>query len=147
MTLFTSYSKRHHVFFSRSFILVYDYNAMPSAVPMTDTAMTDNAQVARSPSPPPAPPLARAPGPRATALQKVFNDALSHTLRACSYNNFAECFPTPAKYVPQALDGLHRDFVGKLEEMCKVSRTTVTPSQELIRLAMIGRISSTNGRT
>lgn len=110
-------------------------SAMPSAIPMQDTAMTDNAQVARSPSPPPAPPVARAPGPRATALQKVFNDALSHTLRACSYNNFAECFPTPAKYVPQALDGLHRDFVGKLEEMCKVSKPKYTgsPSQRLIR--------------
>lgn len=75
----------------------------------------------RSPSPPPPePPKALAPGARATALSNVLHSALSHTLRACSYTNFAECFPTPAKYVPASLDGLHRSFVGKLEGTCKV---------------------------
>ena len=93
---------------------------MPSAMPPPESTSRGIDPPPRSPSPP-VPPTSRAPGPRASALQKVFNDALTHTLRTCSYNNFAECFPTPARYVPQALDGLHRDFVGKLEEMCKVS--------------------------
>lgn len=75
---------------------------------------------ALSPSPAPQPPTASAPGPRASALEKIFNDALSHTLKACSYTNFAACFPTPARYVPESLTALHKEFVMKLEERCKV---------------------------
>lgn len=86
----------------------------------------------RSPSPPPNPPTTLSPGPRATALQKVFNDALAHTLRACSYSNFSACFPTPAKYVPEALDGLHRDFLSKLEEVCKKEFSSLMEEREVV---------------
>lgn len=72
-----------------------------------------------SPSPPPPAPIAATPGPRATALQKVFNDALSHTLRANSYANFSACFPTPARQCPQSLEHVWRQLNGKLEESAR----------------------------
>lgn len=60
------------------------------------------------------------PGPRATALQSAFNKALEATLARCTYENFAECFPTPAKGAPDTLRAFWRDFMGRLEEVCKV---------------------------
>jgi kinetochore protein NNF1 len=68
----------------------------------------------RSPSPAPPPPVAAAPGPRATALQKLYGDAIAHVLKTCSYSNFASCFPTPAKQVPDSLRHLHEQFTDRL---------------------------------
>ena len=85
-----------------------------------------------SASPPPSRPTTLSPGIRASALQKLYNDALSHTLRSCPYNNFAACFPTPAKHVPESLDGLHRDFVGKLERMGKAEFQTLMEEQNVV---------------
>ena len=68
----------------------------------------------RSPSPAPPPPVAAAPGPRATALQKLYADAIAHVLKTCSYNNFASCFPTPAKEVPGSIKHLHEQFNDRL---------------------------------
>ncbi|KAF2837893.1 Nnf1-domain-containing protein [Patellaria atrata CBS 101060] len=73
----------------------------------------------RSPSPTPQAPIADSPGPRAQALQNIFNQALNSTLKKCNYKNFAACFPTPAEYVPETLDAFHRDFIGRLGEACK----------------------------
>ena len=66
------------------------------------------------PSPPP--PVALTPGPLATRLSTVYHTALTHTLRVCSYENFAACFPTPAKYRPEVLRGLWTQVVRKIEE-------------------------------
>ena len=68
----------------------------------------------RSPSPVPPPPVAAAPGPRATALQKLYADAIAHVLKTCNYNNFASCFPTPSKEVPDSLRHLHEQFTDRL---------------------------------
>ncbi|TKX27470.1 hypothetical protein C1H76_0307 [Elsinoe australis] len=73
----------------------------------------------RSPSPVSAPPVAATPGPRAATLSKLYNDAITHTLKSCSYENFAACFPTTARHVPEALEGLHKDFVEGLGDNCK----------------------------
>ncbi|KAI9803692.1 MAG: hypothetical protein M1833_000604 [Piccolia ochrophora] len=70
-----------------------------------------------SPSPPP--PVQLTPGHRATALQKVFNEALAHTLRTCSYDNFAACFPTPAKYCASSLKALWRQMTEKMDELAR----------------------------
>ncbi|KAF2155969.1 Nnf1-domain-containing protein [Myriangium duriaei CBS 260.36] len=77
------------------------------------------AETSRSPSPVAAPPVAATPGARAATLIRVYNDAVSNTLKSCNYDNFAACFPTPAKNVPDALQGLHKDFVERLEQHCK----------------------------
>ncbi|KAF2210941.1 hypothetical protein CERZMDRAFT_44535 [Cercospora zeae-maydis SCOH1-5] len=72
--------------------------------------------VSRSPSPVGPPPTPSAPGPRATALQKLYNDAINHVLKTCSYTNFAACFPTPAREVPEAVKLLHEQFTHKFGE-------------------------------
>lgn len=70
----------------------------------------------RSPSPIQPPPTPTAPGPRATALEKLHNDAIAHILKTCSYTNFATCFPTPAQKVPVSLRHLHEQFTQQLGE-------------------------------
>ncbi|KAF1827922.1 Nnf1-domain-containing protein, partial [Dissoconium aciculare CBS 342.82] len=65
------------------------------------------------------PPTASAPGPRATALQKLYNDAVAHVLRVCNYGNFASCFPTPAAQVPGAVRNLHEQFTAKLGDVLR----------------------------
>ncbi|OCT49292.1 putative MIND kinetochore complex component Nnf1 [Cladophialophora carrionii] len=77
-----------------------------------------NGRTSASPSPPPQTPVASAPGPRATALQKVFAGALSASIKANSYANFSSCFPTPAKYCPNALEGVWAQLNTRLEQEC-----------------------------
>ena len=71
-----------------------------------------------SPSPPPSAPVLTEPGPRATALQKVFATALTATLKSNSYANFSACFPTPAEHCAPALEGVWKQLNAKLEEGC-----------------------------
>ncbi|MCJ1478436.1 hypothetical protein MMC13_007116 [Lambiella insularis] len=68
----------------------------------------------RSPSPPP--PTAFTPGILASRLTELYATALQSTLRTCSYNNFAACFPTPAAHKPELLRSLWQQVVGKIEE-------------------------------
>lgn len=89
----------------------FDLNMATEDQPMEDTQVPENE---RSPSPAPPPPVAAAPGPRATALQKLYGDAIAHVLKTCSYSNFASCFPTPAKQVPDSLRHLHEQFTDRL---------------------------------
>jgi kinetochore protein NNF1 len=72
--------------------------------------------MADSPSPPPEAPLASTPGPRAAALQRVFAGALSASIKANSYANFSSCFPTPAQYIPDALEDAWAQVNGRLEQ-------------------------------
>ncbi|MCJ1322602.1 hypothetical protein MMC15_007951 [Xylographa vitiligo] len=73
-----------------------------------------------SPHPPsPSPPTALTPGYLATRLSTLYASTLAHTLRACSYANFAACFPTPAARRPQVLHGLWLQVVGKIEAKAK----------------------------
>lgn len=71
-------------------------------------------QASRSPSPASRPPIPATPGPRATALQKLYGDAIAHVLKTCSYHNFSACFPTPAQQVSGSFKLLHEQFVEKL---------------------------------
>lgn len=71
-----------------------------------------------SPSPPPSLPIASTPGPRFLALQKIFTQALTSTLKTNSYANFSQCFPTPAQHCPSALEGVWKQLNAKLEEGC-----------------------------
>ncbi|KAI9817837.1 MAG: hypothetical protein M1827_000956 [Pycnora praestabilis] len=80
---------------------------------------TTTSEPPASPSPPPPPPIAETPGPRATRLSELFSSALAHTLKTCSYNNFAACFPTPAKYVPGSLQAVWKQLNAKIEELAK----------------------------
>lgn len=70
-------------------------------------------------SAPPPGPESQTPGPRASRLIQVFDQALARTLRANSYANFASCFPTPARHVPASLESVWRQLNAKLEESAK----------------------------
>jgi kinetochore protein NNF1 len=98
-------------------------------------------EIERSPSPAPPPPVQDAPGPRATGLQKLYGDAITHVLKTCSYNNFASCFPTPAKEVPDSVKHLHEQFTDRLGASMRmnfdqilVERNVVPSLNELDRL-------------
>ncbi|KAK5711969.1 hypothetical protein LTR17_018177 [Elasticomyces elasticus] len=73
----------------------------------------------RSPSPTPIPPTAAAPGPRATALHQLYNDAITHILKTCSYSHFAACFPTPSRAVAGSIKNLYGQFIDKLGEQLR----------------------------
>ncbi|KAE8351762.1 Nnf1-domain-containing protein [Aspergillus coremiiformis] len=86
-----------------------------------------------SPSPPPPAPVPLTPGPRATVLQKTFNQALLRTLRANSYANFSGCFPTPAKHVPASLESVWRQLNAKLEESARAEFEDIVHERDAIR--------------
>lgn len=86
----------------------------------------------RSPSPAPPPPVATAPGPRATALQKLYADAIAHVLKTCSYSNFASCFPTPAKEVPDSMRHLHEQFTTRLGDVMKMNFEQILTERNVV---------------
>lgn len=109
-------------------------------IAMSSTAPTDGnippSQVQThdgSPSPPPPAPVALTPGPRASRLQQVFNQALLHTVRANSYSNFSSCFPTPAKHVPHSLESVWRQLNAKLEESARAEFDDVIRERQVVR--------------
>ena len=73
----------------------------------------------RSPSPPPSLPISSHPGPRASALQKIFSSALTTTVKTNSYANFSSCFPTPARYCPTALEGVWKQINLRFVQNCQ----------------------------
>jgi kinetochore protein NNF1 len=88
--------------------------------------------MSRSPSPTPAPPLASAPGPRASRLIAAFTGTLDATLAKLTYSSFAACFPTAAKYVPESLDALWRDFTTKLGSVWKAEFESILKEREIV---------------
>ncbi|KAL8733860.1 MAG: hypothetical protein Q9166_001848 [cf. Caloplaca sp. 2 TL-2023] len=109
-------------------------------------------EIVHSPSPPPQPPIAQTPGPRAAQFQKLFGDALNHTLRTCSYSKFSSCFPTPAKYAPQTLTSIWQQIITKVEASAKkefedimVERDVVAGLNELERLVAEAKKRKENG--
>ncbi|KAL8999497.1 MAG: hypothetical protein Q9169_001702 [Polycauliona sp. 2 TL-2023] len=105
-----------------------------------------------SPSPPPQPPVAQTPGPRAAQFQKLFGDALNHTLRTCSYSKFSSCFPTPARFAPQTLTSIWQQITTKVEASAKKEfedimseRDVVAGLNELERLVAEAKSRRKNG--
>lgn len=89
-------------------------------------------QPASASAPPPAP-ESQIPGPRASRLIQVFDQALARTLRANSYSNFASCFPTPARHVPASLESVWRQLNAKLEEGAKAEFEEIIAEREAVR--------------
>ncbi|RAO69312.1 uncharacterized protein BHQ10_005324 [Talaromyces amestolkiae] len=86
-----------------------------------------------SPSPPPPAPVQLTPGPRASRLQDIYTKALRATLKANSYENFASCFPTPARHVPASLESVHRQLNAKLEEGATAEFNEIIKEREVIK--------------
>lgn len=108
---------------------------------------------ARSPSPISAPPLPQTPGPLATRLATLYQTALQHTLRTCSYPAFAACFPTPARHKPAVLQSLWSQVVGKIEskateefEGILIERDVVGGLNALERVMEVARKERASGR-
>lgn len=80
------------------------------------TVRMQNMAYAKSPSPPPPAPVPATPGPRASQLSTVFYNALQHTLKACTYDKFSSCFPTPALKNPDVLKSVHTQITMMIEE-------------------------------
>lgn len=99
-----------------------------------DTTTTEpQNQKPASPSPPPPAPVPLTPGPRASRLQQVFDQALARTLRANSYSNFSSCFPTPAKHVPASLESVWRQLNAKLEESARAEFEDIVVERDAVR--------------
>ena len=88
----------------------------------------------RSPSPIPDAPIAATPGLRASALQKIFAQALTSTLKTNNYENFSACFPTPAAHCPAALEGVWRQLNAKLEENCTREFESICRERDVVKL-------------
>ncbi|KUL87490.1 hypothetical protein ZTR_04592 [Talaromyces verruculosus] len=84
-------------------------------------------------SPPPPAPIQLTPGPRASRLQDIYSKALRATLKANSYENFAACFPTPARHVPASLESVHRQLNAKLEEGATAEFNEIIKEREVIK--------------
>ena len=78
-------------------------------------------------------PDSQIPGPRASRLHQVFDQALARTLRANSYANFAGCFPTPARHVPASLENVWRQLNAKLEESAKAEFEEIIAEREAVK--------------
>ncbi|KAF2007274.1 Nnf1-domain-containing protein [Amniculicola lignicola CBS 123094] len=87
----------------------------------------------RSPSPAPAPPLAEAPGTRAQGLINVYNSAIGSTLKKCSTNNFASCFPTAAQYNPEVLEHMRQQMVNQLDMTWKANFEALLKERDVVR--------------
>lgn len=102
-------------------------------------------------SPPSPASESQTPGPRASRLIQVFDQALARTLRANSYANFAGCFPTPAHHVPASLESVWRQLNAKLEESARsefeeiiTERRAIQHLNELDRLVGDARMRREN---
>lgn len=90
----------------------------------------------KSPSPPPTAPQPNpetVPSQRYARLQRLYRDALKATLAANSYENFAACFPTPAKYCPRALEGVWAQLNTRLSEECTKDFEKICHEREINR--------------
>lgn len=107
---------------------------------------------AQSPSPPPPAPVPATPGPRVTQFVNVFRNALQHTVRACSYEKFSSCFPTPAAKQPDILRSVHTQITTMIEEKAErefedilQEREVVAGLNDLERLVTEARSRETEG--
>ena len=106
----------------------------PVATNETQVLRDEGEQVVPGSSPAISPPISQTPGPRATRLKQVFDQALGRTLRANSYANFAGCFPTPARHVPSSLESVWRQLNAKLEESAKAEFGDIVRERDLVGL-------------
>ncbi|KAJ4286251.1 hypothetical protein N0V90_013285 [Kalmusia sp. IMI 367209] len=88
----------------------------------------------RSPSPPPAPPIADTPGPRAQGLINIFNQAVKATLDKCSPTNFASCFPSAAQEAPEVVGGLRSQILDQLDREWKTNFDNVMARRNVVQL-------------
>jgi kinetochore protein NNF1 len=85
-----------------------------------------------SPSPPPQPPTANTPGPRATAFIQLYDSALASTLHSISYDSFSACFPSIAHSAPSSLQHMHGAFISRLSTFAKDEFHTIMQERRVV---------------
>ncbi|KAI9771901.1 MAG: hypothetical protein M1840_001671 [Geoglossum simile] len=86
-----------------------------------------------SPSPPPIPiPIPATPGRRATALQTLFTDALKHSTKTINYENFASCFPTPARHCPGFMYKLWSQLIAAFEARAQAEFESILQERAIV---------------
>ncbi|EHA53856.1 hypothetical protein MCOR27_008335 [Pyricularia oryzae] len=101
--------------------------------PATMTAPTTAPNTAAPASPPlPARHTAVAPGPRATALQQAFDEALNRTLAKLEWDKFAACYPTVSARAPNSLRSVQQRVVGLLSEKCRKEFQIILDERQVV---------------
>ncbi|KAL5928027.1 hypothetical protein ACKVWE_003812 [Pyricularia oryzae] len=99
----------------------------------TMTAPTTAPNTAAPASPPlPARHTAVAPGPRATALQQAFDEALNRTLAKLEWDKFAACYPTVSARAPNSLRSVQQRVVGLLSEKCRKEFQIILDERQVV---------------
>lgn len=97
------------------------------------TAPTTAPNTAAPASPPlPARHTAVAPGPRATALQQAFDEALNRTLAKLEWDKFAACYPTVSARAPNSLRSVQQRVVGLLSEKCRKEFQIILDERQVV---------------
>ncbi|CUS07041.1 unnamed protein product [Tuber aestivum] len=73
-----------------------------------------------------------AEGVRATALRNIFTAALDRSIKTCSYENFAACFPTPARRAPEVLRNAWEQMCGFWESSAKREYETILKERNVV---------------
>ena len=94
---------------------------------------TEGSRIEASPSPPPDRPVALTPGFRAAKLQDVYAKALAATIKVNSPANFGACFPTPAQYSSEFLEGTRRQLNEGLERVGRDTFDSVLEGRDVVR--------------
>ncbi|OIW33228.1 Nnf1-domain-containing protein [Coniochaeta ligniaria NRRL 30616] len=112
-----------------------DTPSQPSDPPLPPSTTTTSTTTPSAPASPPLPlpPIALAPGPRASRLQEVFADRLKHTLAKLSYPNIASCYPTIAAKQPSTLKSIQAQMVAILEARAAREFETVMRDRDVVR--------------
>ncbi|PUU76863.1 Nnf1-domain-containing protein [Tuber borchii] len=71
-------------------------------------------------------------GIRATALRNIFTAALDRSIKTCSYENFAACFPTPARRAPEVLRNAWEQMCGFWESSAKREYETILKERNVV---------------
>lgn len=102
---------------------------------------TPEPQPAEPPSQPPdqaAP--APVPGPRATRLTQLYNQALDRTLSKLAYPNLAQCYPTIAAKAEPVLQQVRGQIVDRLGEKCRKEFEDILEGRKVV-----GRLNELEG--
>ncbi|TLD13637.1 uncharacterized protein PgNI_04758 [Pyricularia grisea] len=103
----------------------------------TTTTTTTTTPVTATSEAPASPPLparhtAVAPGPRATALQQAFDEALNRTLAKLEWDKFAACYPTVSARAPNSLRSVQQRVVGLLSEKCRKEFQIILEERQVV---------------
>ncbi|KAI6362381.1 hypothetical protein MCOR25_006193 [Pyricularia grisea] len=100
----------------------------------TTTTTTPVTATSEAPASPPLPArhTAVAPGPRATALQQAFDEALNRTLAKLEWDKFAACYPTVSARAPNSLRSVQQRVVGLLSEKCRKEFQIILEERQVV---------------